>query len=317
MQQRREKREINGILLLDKPRGLSSNNALQRAKRIFRARKAGHTGSLDPLATGVLPICFGEATKFSQYLLDSDKEYEVVAELGVRTTTGDAEGEIAERKPVPDFSEQEIADCLEHFRGESEQLPSMFSAIKLNGQPLYKLARKGVTVERKPRKIIIHELELKERTATSLHMRVRCSKGTYIRNLVEDMGAHLGCGGTVTALRRTHVGQLSSNRLVTLDELEQLAAEGDSALDGSLLPIDAALSDWLDVELSESAFFYLSHGRAVNVPNLPAGAWVCLRRHNGDFIGIGEVLEDGRVAPRRVLKEVAEAGQRAGKAGTP
>ncbi len=206
MARRRKGRPINGVILLDKPTGISSNDALQKVKRIYFAEKAGHTGALDPLATGMLPICLGEATKFSQFLLDSDKRYRVIAKLGERTNTSDSDGEVVETRPV-DVTLDKLKACIDQFRGESDQVPSMFSALKYQGKPLYEYARKGIEVPRESRKITVYEIVLHRFEGDEVEMEVHCSKGTYIRTIVDDLGEMLGCGAHVTMLRRTGVAK--------------------------------------------------------------------------------------------------------------
>ncbi len=305
MARRKRGRPINGILLLDKPLGVSSNHALQRAKRLFDASKAGHTGSLDPLATGVLPLCFGEATKFSQYLLDADKAYKSTFVLGVATATGDAEGEIVQSCDAAQLSQDDIEQALDQFRGEIEQVPSMYSAIKYQGQPLYKLARQGKEVERKSRRVVIKQLDLcdfRPGSKAEVDIYVECTKGTYIRSIAEDLGAVLGCGGHVSALRRTQAGPFEIENCVTMAELEELQAEGDmAAMDALLLPADAAIDTMVLVELTESAGFYLRQGQPVLVSNAPRSGMVRVALESGEFLGVGEVLDDGRIAPRRLI----------------
>jgi tRNA pseudouridine55 synthase len=296
-------RPVNGILLLDKPLGATSNAALQQVKRLFQARKAGHTGSLDPLATGVLPICLGEATKASAFLLDADKRYRVVCKLGETTSTQDAEGEVLETRPVGDYSLAELEAVLDRFRGPQEQVPPMFSAVKHEGQRLYKLARQGIEVERKARSIVIHELSLVRWETPELEIDVHCSKGTYVRTLAEDIGAVLGCGAHVTGLRRTGVGPYGDDTLVTIEQLEALSGEGFFArLDALLLPMESALAQWPGVRLTGDAAFYLRQGQPVLVPKAPTSGWVRLYEGENTFLGMGEILDDGRVAPRRLMK---------------
>lgn len=294
-------RNINGIVLLDKPLGITSNAALQKVKRLFNASKAGHTGSLDPLASGLLPICLGEATKISSYLLDADKAYTGTCKLGIRTTTADAEGEVIEQKPVGNLSEQQVNTVLEKYTGTIEQIPPMHSAIKQNGQPLYKLAHQGIEVERQPRTIHIYELSQSRLDGDELDIAMRCSKGTYVRTLAEDIGRELGCGAHLSALRRTKVGPFTLDRAVTMETLETLAEEGFAALDQHILPIEQALADWPEIQLTENSAFYLNRGQAVQVAQAPTSGLVRLSA-NQQFIGIGEILDDGRVAPRRLLK---------------
>lgn len=297
----RRGRRVDGILLLDKPRGITSNEALQRVKRLFRARKAGHTGNLDPLASGVLPVCLGEATKMSAFLLDADKRYRGVIKLGERTASGDSEGEVIERLPVPDLDEQRVDEVLQRFVGEIEQIPPMYSALKHQGQPLYKLARQGIEVERKPRTVTIHELTLLEVSGNELTIDIHCSKGTYIRTLAEDIGLALGSCAHLGELVRTKAGPFELQDTVTLEQLESLAAEGLVALDGLLLPMERALADWPAVELSQEAAYYLRKGQPVFVPQVSASGWVRLYDGKALFLGVGTILDDGRVAPKRLL----------------
>ncbi|WP_369959986.1 tRNA pseudouridine(55) synthase TruB [Pseudomonas benzenivorans] len=301
-QVKRIRRQVNGIILLDKPRGFSSNAALQKVRWLLNAEKAGHTGSLDPLATGVLPLCFGEATKFSQYLLDADKGYETLMQLGVTTSTGDAEGEVLERRAVT-VGRADIEALLPQFRGEISQIPPMHSALKRDGQPLYKLARAGEVVEREPRSVTIARLELLDCEAEQARLAVDCSKGTYIRTLVEDLGQLLGCGAHVAELRRTKAGPFALAQTVSLEALEQAHAEGgNEALDRFLLPVDSGLQHWPLLQFSEHSAFYWLQGQPVRAPEAPKFGMVRVQDHNGRFIGIGEVSEDGRIAPRRLIR---------------
>jgi len=296
---------VDGILVLDKPQGLSSNRALQTAKHLYFAAKAGHTGSLDPLATGVLPLCFGEATKFSQYLLDADKAYESTFVLGTVTASGDAEGEVLDTRDASAVSEADVAAALEAFRGEIEQVPSMFSAIKQDGQPLYKLARKGIEVERKSRRVVIKQLDLLDfrgGEAAEVDIYLECSKGTYVRSIAEDLGKALGCGAHVSALRRTSAGPFRLEDSVTLATLEALKENEELAqMDDLLLPADTAVRALPLVELSESGGFYMRQGQPVRVPNAPRDGMVRIALETGEFLGVGEILDDGRVAPRRLI----------------
>jgi tRNA pseudouridine55 synthase len=302
---RRRGRTVDGVLVLDKPIGLSSNQALQRVKRLYFAAKAGHTGSLDPLATGVLPLCFGEATKFSQYLLDADKAYESTFVLGTVTDTGDAEGRVLENADASVVTERDVIAALQAFEGEIEQVPSMYSAIKQDGQPLYKLARKGLEVERKPRLVVIKHLQLRafrggEKPEVDIYL--ECSKGTYVRSLAEDLGRALGYGAFVSALRRTRAGPFSIEDSLALSTLEALQdSTGFHGLDEFLLPADVALGALPLVRLSESGGFYMRQGQPVMVPNAPRGGIVRVALHSGEFLGVGEILDDGRVAPRRLI----------------
>jgi tRNA pseudouridine55 synthase len=294
-------RDVDGIVLLDKPVGLSSNDALQRAKRLFMARKAGHTGSLDRLASGLLPICLGEATKISGVLLNADKHYLATFRLGQRTTTGDAEGEVVEERPVEGITRREVEQALARFLGAIDQVPPMHSAIKYQGKPLYKLAHRGIEVERQARRVVIHALDLLGLDGRDLEVSVRCSKGTYVRTLAEDIGAVLGCGAHVAALRRIGSGPYQDPAMVTLEELEALALDGLAALDARILPIESAVRDWPDIRLPEDMAYYLRQGQAVLVPRAPTQGWVRLYGGDARFFGVGEVLDDGRIAPRRLF----------------
>jgi tRNA pseudouridine55 synthase len=293
-------RLVNGILLLDKPLGLSSNAALQQVKRLFDARKAGHTGSLDPLASGLLPICFGEATKLSGFLLDADKHYQAVIQLGVTTRTGDAEGEVLERRDTGSVTRLLLDEVLLDFNGVIEQVPPMFSALKQNGQPLYKLARQGIEVERKARQVTIHDLQLVKLDGDSLEIRVHCSKGTYIRTLAEDIGERLGCGAHITALRRDGVGTFDVQRMVTMTQLEALAGQVE-ALDALLLAPDQALMGWPEIRVSDDAAYFLKRGQPVLVSQAPAHGLVRVYAAAEHFLGVGQILDDGRLAPKRLL----------------
>ena len=291
---------LDGIVLLDKPLGLSSNAALQRTKRIFNARKAGHTGSLDPLATGMLPICFGEATKVSSFLLDSDKRYVTTAQLGQTRTTGDMEGEVVETRDIPELTQESIEAVLDQFRGPIEQIPTMHSALKHEGTPLYKLARKGVTIERKVRHVTIHELKLLEFTADTLTLEVHCSKGTYIRTLMEDIGEVLTCGAHLSALRRTEVSPFSKHPIYTLEQLEALAET--SELEKTLLPIDAAIPHWPMLELSTEQTQLLCNGIKVDHADVPDSDGIRLYDPQGKFLGIGQRHESGQLAAKRLMR---------------
>jgi len=308
MSKRKKGRAINGIVVVNKPIGLSSNQLLQRVKRLFNAQKAGHTGALDPLATGVLPICLGEATKLSQVLLDADKSYRTTATLGEIRSTGDAEGEIVKTRPVPEISPEQLAQVLEKFRGEVEQIPPMFSALKLNGRPLYELARTGMSAdemqaiaEKKRRVISIHELVLEEQRATELDLFVRCSKGTYIRTLVEDIGEALNCGAYVSMLHRTACGPFNSQQMLTLEELEQ-HLENDT-LDEQLMPIESAVPHWPQVKLEYAEANRMLLGQTVNT-SLEDQPWVQLWAFNDagqQMFGIGRI-ESGIIKAQRLFQ---------------
>lgn len=275
---------VHGIIFLDKRLGISSNKALQEVRRLFNANKAGHTGSLDPLATGLLPLCFGEATKVSALMLDDDKRYQVTVKLGVMTDTGDAEGQIIETKPVPPLSLAEIQACLVKFTGAQAQVPPMYSALKHNGKKLYELARDGITIEREPRNITIYEINLLEFTPETLTLDVACSKGTYIRSLAEDIGHDLGCGGTVTALRRTQAGQFHLDEAKTI---EQLSAMTLDELHASLMPVDKPLENLLAIHLSPEQAKAISFGQAIDFKTNESTQNV--RLYAGSlFLGLGE-----------------------------
>ena len=300
----RKGRNISGILLLDKPAGITSNTALQIVKRLFDACKAGHTGSLDPLATGVLPLCFGEATKFSQFLLDADKRYQATFKLGVITDSGDADGKVLETRAVPEISDSKLESVLENYRGEISQIPSMFSALKVNGQPLYKLARQGIEIERKSRQVTTHELAVLERHQDEITVDVHCTKGTYVRTLAEDIGLELGCGAHVVELRRLAAGPYTVDETVSMEQLEALA-EDKAQLDAKLQPVSSAVQDWPQVELTEVTASYIKQGQPVQIANAPTTGWVSIFSESDDpneeFIGVGEVMDDGRIAPRRLV----------------
>jgi tRNA pseudouridine55 synthase len=295
-------RQIHGILLLDKPTEMTSNRALQRVKRLFNAKKAGHTGSLDPIATGMLPICFGEATKFSQFLLESDKSYYVTAKLGVRTVTGDSEGEIISTEPVIGVTTSAISQAMQKFLGEIQQIPPMYSAIKYQGKPLYELARKGIQIDRKPRSVKIFSINLIHFEQDEFTFTVHCSKGTYIRTLAEDIGHSLNLGAHVTALRRTTVTPYDGALMYTLPALEAVAeCRGHEGLSACLLPVETAVQVFPAVKLSTSAAFYLRMGQPVRAPFPINSSLVRLMSEDARFLGIGEVLSDGRVKPHRLL----------------
>ena len=286
---------------MDKPAGISSNDVVQQAKRLFGAQKVGHTGSLDPLATGVLPLCFGEATKFSQYLLDANKTYWTRIRLGVSTETGDADGEVISQVDATAITKTQVSDALETFVGEIEQIPSMYSALKHQGQPLYKLARQGIEVERAPRTVTIYSAELLQFAEAYIELRVHCSKGTYIRSLAEDLGAALGCGGHVSALRRLAAGPYAEAQAVTLEQVSEI---GDpQEMDALLLPVASAVGSWPSVRLHEDTAHYVRQGQPVQVAHAPTHGWVQIfeSAEEDRFLGVGEVLTDGRIAPRRLV----------------
>jgi tRNA pseudouridine55 synthase len=290
---------VNGILVVDKPEGLSSNHCLQRAKRLLAADKAGHTGSLDPLACGVLPLCFGEATKVAQYLLDADKTYHTIVKLGVRTASGDRDGAILATREVPHFTEDQLQQVLSRLRGVIVQQPSIYSALKQNGVPLYKLARAGKEVEPKFREVHIYQLDLLRWQHPELELRVRCSKGTYIRTLADDLGEALGTGGHVIHLRREQAGPFMLQQSVTLEQLEALVCNDPAAIGSHLLPVDMPLSHLPAVELDAAGATALRQGKSLAVNAMhPALVRVY---SNTEFVGIGEVRNDGRLYPKRLL----------------
>jgi tRNA pseudouridine55 synthase len=304
-------RSVNGLFLLDKPFGLSSNHALQRVRRLFDANKAGHTGSLDPLATGVLPICLGEATKFSQFLLDAEKGYRSTFSLGLRTESGDVDGGEVSRIDASHITLEQVEQAVETFRGDIEQVPSMYSALKHNGQPLYKLARQGIEVERAARSITIYDykiLDFRPGVIAELDVEVRCSKGTYIRSLADDLGQMLGCGAHVSALHRTLAGPFHEAETLTLSALEELRENSEpEQLDHLLKPMDIAVADRMAVELSETVASYFQLGQEVMsggaFRNGQEGDIVRVFREGGAFLGVATVTEDGRIAPKRLVVE--------------
>jgi tRNA pseudouridine55 synthase len=304
-------RLVNGVFLLDKPFGLSSNHALQRVRRLFDANKAGHTGSLDPLATGVLPICLGEATKFSQFLLDAEKGYRSTFSLGLRTESGDVDGGEVSRIDASNITLQQIEAAVETFRGDIQQIPSMYSALKHNGQPLYKLARQGIEVERAARSITIYDykiLDFRPGVIAELDVEVRCSKGTYIRSLADDLGQMLGCGAHVSALHRTLAGPFHESETLTLLALEEMRESCEpEQLDHLLKPMDIAVADRMAVELSETVATYFQLGQEVMsgeaFRNGQEGDIVRVFREGGAFLGVATVTEDGRIAPKRLVVE--------------
>lgn len=307
---RRRGRDIHGVLLLDKPTGLSSNDALQKVKRLYNANRAGHTGALDPLATGMLPICLGEATKFSQYLLESDKRYRVIARLGQRTDTSDADGVIVSERPVA-FTAEALEQALESFRGVTQQIPSMYSALKYQGRKLYEYAREGIEVPRESRSIQVYELLFIRHEGNELELEIHVSKGTYIRTIIDDLGEKLGCGAHVTYLRRLQVATYPIEKMVTLEQLSALMEEAHRSeqlpadlLDALLMPMDSPAAEYPVVNLLSSVAAYFKQGMPVQAAGAPASGLV--RVTEGDdqkFIGMAEIAEDGRVAPRRLVVE--------------
>lgn len=308
MARRRKGRPIDGVILIDKPAGITSNDTLQKVKRIYFAEKAGHTGALDPLATGMLPLCFGEATKFSQFLLDSDKRYRVVAKLGERTNTSDSDGEVVQTREVK-VDRGQLERCIAKFRGTTDQIPSMFSALKHEGRPLYEYAREGIEVPRKSRKITVYSIELIRFEGHEVEMEVHCSKGTYIRTITDDLGEMLGCGAHVTYLRRTGVSNYPYENMVTIEYLEALLEQAHreeiaprELLDPLLMPMDSAVQDLPEVNMIPELADHVLHGQPVQVFGAPQEGIV--RMTSGEerlFIGIGHIDNDGRVAPKRLV----------------
>jgi len=299
-------RQIDGVLLFDKPLELSSNTALQKIRRLYRAEKAGHTGTLDPLATGLLPICFGEATKFSNALLDADKTYRALLRLGQTTTTGDAEGEILDERPVQ-VSQHDVDAVLAKFRGEIQQLPPMHSALKYQGKPLYEYIRKGETIERELRNVVIHELLLNTFVGNEMDITVRCSKGTYIRTLAEDIGAAFGCGAHLIGLRRTTIAHFDLTNAYTWQQLESMA---DTERDACVLPLESLMPDIPELQLDSEQIKRLAQGQRLGLDHgLPNGK---VRLHGPQgFIGVG-ILQGRRLAPDRLLSAVAKQAAKVG-----
>lgn len=298
---RRRGRPVGGVLLLDKPTGMSSNHALQAARRLFNAAKAGHTGTLDPLASGLLPLCFGEATKVSQFLLGADKTYRARARLGVTTSTGDSEGEVL-RERVVAVNAASVAAALAMHTGDLLQVPPMYSALKHDGERLYALARRGETVERPPRPVHVSRLELLRLDADGFEVELDCSKGTYVRSLIEDIGEALGCGAHITALRRLRVGALDVGQAVTLESLRMLAENDSHALDACLVPIADALAHLPQLELDPDDAASLRLGQALTLSQPLADGWVAVFTAPRAFVGMAEAI-DGRLLPRRLISQ--------------
>ncbi|MEC6832245.1 tRNA pseudouridine(55) synthase TruB [Photobacterium toruni] len=314
MARRRKGRPINGVILVDKPTGISSNDTLQKVKRIFFAQKAGHTGALDPLATGMLPLCFGEATKFSQFLLDSDKRYRVIAKLGERTDTSDSDGEVVETRAV-NVERDQLEACIDSFRGTTDQIPSMYSALKYQGRKLYEYAREGISIPRESRKITVYSVELLRFDNNEVEMELHVSKGTYIRTIVDDLGEKLGCGAHVIMLRRTGVSNFPYERMVTIEQLQVMLdqakadeIEPGTVLDALLLPTDTAVQDLPAVNITAEAAVHVLHGNPVAAEVVPAEGTL-VRITVGDtaeFIGVGTIDAKGMLAPKRVMANEQE-----------
>lgn len=305
MARRRRGLPIDGVLLLDKPPGLSSNHALQRARRLFQAQKAGHTGTLDPMATGLLPVCFGEATKFSSHLLEADKVYRTRVRLGEITDTGDAEGEVIERRPVAALGSSDIEGVLARFRGEIEQVPPMYSALKHQGRPLYELAREGKTIARAPRRVTVYDTRLLAQDAESFDLEVTCSKGTYIRTLAEDIGHALGCGAHITALRRLRTGPFDASPtgasgMLTLEALE--CRDSQREREASLLPMDILVRHLPRLDVDGSTAQRLLQGQRAQVETAGLAIDNLARLYRDEaFLGLVTVMAAGEVAPRRLV----------------
>lgn len=307
MARRRRGLPVNGVLLLDKPQGASSNHALQRTRRLFQAQKAGHTGTLDPMATGLLPVCFGEATKFSSWLLDADKVYRTRVELGVTTDSGDAEGEVTARCEVPELSIAELEQVLMRFTGEIEQIPPMYSALKHQGRKLYELAREGKTVARAARRVTVYDARLLGFEGTAFELEVRVSKGTYIRTLAEDIGEAIGCGAHISQLRRLQVGPFTAAGMLTPDALEALSDQ--TAREAVLLPVDILVADLPQLELDARASRSLRYGQSTDIDTGNLALNDVARLYcDGTFLGLGVVSAVGEIAPRRLLSTADEAG---------
>lgn len=290
-------RRIDGVLLLDKPAGMTSNSALQKVRRLFNAAKAGHTGTLDPMATGLLPLCFGEATKFAAELLTADKRYAATVRLGVRTDTADAGGRILETLPVTVTREQ-VAAVLARFRGNILQVPPMHSALKRDGRPLYEYARQGIELERTPRAVTIYSLDLRSFDGDRIDFEVACSKGTYVRTLAQDIGEALGCGGHLTALRRTRIGNLRLKEAYTLEALGAMTPQAREAL---LQPVDALLTTLPRIDLDADATQRFAHGQTVPAAQGAVAGQLRVYADDGRFLGLGHATPDGHVAPARLV----------------
>lgn len=300
-QRRRKGRSISGIIVLDKAVGLSSNMALQEVKWLFEANKAGHTGSLDPLATGVLPLCLGEATKVSQFLLNSDKRYRARIKLGIRTDSADSEGQVIAQCDEVNVSREQVEQALQSFKGETQQIPPMHSALKVDGVPLYKLAREGKTIPREARSICVYELELTDFQGDEIELEITCSKGTYIRTIADDLGQDLGCGAHIIALRRLQAGAFTEADCVSTDALREVKEKhGMDRLDQNLIPMDRAIEDLPEVNLPSIAASQFKNGQSVLVRHLPEEGLVRLYEEE-QFIGIGCIDDDGKVAPKRLI----------------
>lgn len=295
------KRKVDGVLLLDKPAGLTSNAALQKAKRLYRAEKAGHTGTLDPFATGLLPLCLGEAAKFSQFLLDADKVYRAELKFGVRTASGDLDGEVIASRSV-DLTEARLRRALDNFLGEIEQVPPMHSALKHQGRPLYEYARRGVDIERPPRRVVVRALALESFQGETCVLRIHSGKGFYVRALADDLGEMLGCGAHLAGLRRLAVGRFDVAGALGLAELEAIA---EAERDARLAPTDALIADLPELTLDDEAAWQIMHGQAVWLPRLRVGVLHRIYAPGERFLGVAEVGEDGKLAPKRLVVQAS------------
>lgn len=293
-----EHRDVSGVLLFDKPSGTGSNSALRQVKKLMEARKAGHTGNLDPIATGLLPLCFGQATKVAGFFLDADKRYQTRIRLGSSTDTGDREGQVLESRTVS-ISARKVRKALNKFVGEQDQVPPMYSAVKVAGKRLYRYARKGITVERKPRRVTVYSIELLSFAGNYVDIELSCSSGFYVRQLAHELGEALGCGGHVESLRRLNVGRLGVDSSVTMEDLE--SASSPEERHAMLIPCDQALDHLPAVELTSDAAFYLIRGQAVRARDLPSSGVVRLYEKSTGFLGVGTSLGDGRVSPKRLF----------------
>lgn len=294
------KRDIDGVILLDKPLGLSSNHAMQKVKHLFQAKKAGHTGSLDPLATGLLPICLGEATKFASFLLDADKTYKATVKLGIKTTTADAEGDVVSLKPV-NISQPSLTEVLQRFEGEIEQTPPIYSALKVDGKPLYSYARLGKCVQIQSRKVNIHQIRLEQFEADEFVMTVTCSKGTYIRSLAEDIGEVLGCGAHLSGLRRISSGDFHLANAIALDSLTKMNI---TERDQLLLPIDVKIQHIRPLNLTETQTLMMMHGQAISLESkFNTNEIIRLYDNVGVFVGLGQMNSEGKLNPKRLLRQ--------------
>jgi tRNA pseudouridine55 synthase len=300
LQFKRIKRNVNGVLLLDKPLGFSSNQAMQKVKWLYQAAKAGHTGTLDPLATGLLPICLGEATKFAQYVTDADKTYLATIKLGITTTTGDAEGEVLFISPVK-VSQKQFEEVVQQFIGEISQIPPMYSALKHKGKALYHYAREGIDIDRQARLVSIKNIAVNEFSGEIAQISVTCSKGTYIRTLAEDIGNALGCGAHLIGLLRTETGGYQLSQAVTIEQLEALSIE---ARDAQLLPVDSAIAHFPKITLNGDAVHFILQGQAVWTAGKIPKSDLRLYDENNSFLGLGYLQDDGKIAPKRLIKKI-------------